>query len=1486
MEIENYLPMLKKLLISVTLFSMLFSLTAVVFLWPENVKAQKAQEAIPISQQLNSTRTKSLDSIPTLRSVAAPGLVTADIGARLMTILKTVWETIKIYGENAAALTYTNGIKYLFNRVAYDYATKLATGGKGQQPLYVDLPFDKYLQKVGDEALGVAFVEIGKTWGVNFCQPIDRPFLKAQLDIYARSAFEPQRPPCDWVDIKKNVGDLKKIQFNDLFGVSTAFHPGANDFGIYLTMVDQARQKQILQKETAKINQQANQGFKNLESTITGKIKTPAAFYSGYAAGMISDSLKPYGVYTGEAAADAIGLFTNTLVSKLLNRAFTKGMNPAADTNRTIVLNLFGSLSSGPAATDQFAELLKPDYNVGGEINVVNELSASCGTSEYGGAQYCNTIDTTFATAIEQKNTVAELAKKKPNAVFGFNPTSQTEPSFRDGFPMRSILILRKYRIVPVGWELAAEYIKNFNKDAAGAGVKMTLQDLLDAYDNPESPFYRLVDPNWQLKAPITVCDLEGPGPDVVSTNEVCDRDTSFNDKIECPPDEFSTYIVRNTYCAKERSCIAESDNGKDCNEFGYCVAEKPIWRIQGSSCPSYFNSCQSLTSTGLEEAAYLTNTLESCGAAGCNAYCKNLNPTDDTWACPTETSLRYYASEQACDAREEGCQALTRILNPNQTPLSQQQASALVSGGFNNPNAAGYLATDVNLKLAPEYANPAINGCAGYTTIEFGLNQAACVADGHYWREDIKQCVLSGNKYCANFALSCAEDDVSCRLYTPVTIKSPVVSAVINQRKCTDGTNSCTDADVLTGNWNDECPAVCVGFRTYTQKETNFEAGVAAESFLSTTATKCTEAGCDEFTNLDEVARGGEGREYFSYLRMCVNPTDPDVQTFYTWEGSDTSGFQLKKWQLQASGNTPVGTVCNFGAAGIDCREVYNSTTNQYYAVDFATVIFAAEDCHPYRRTIANQTDCETTNGKWTTGQCLYMAMPSLSTRCQANNAGCRLYRDNSSYNYQVILSDDFEGGSVEGWTAGTISNESVRRGGHSLHLADNTEHKLNNGDLVAGGSYVLSFLAKGTGSATFAFSLASGTNVISGTVSGTITNEWQLFDGQAAVNFGELPAGDYTDSILRIENMGDLYLDNVVLKKIDNILFIKNSWTAAPVCDNIIGMSSCEAYKDNTGRVWNLQKFSKLCLEEVVGCEVFGQKNTAGVLQPVYYVYDRNKLCQTPGCAKLGLLARNRFNPTDTAKFSFTDTLTVIKQNQTCTNENESCVNYKYTGGAALYKNPSKRVCEFKDYNGQFGWWIAGEEGKTCPSSNGYCYNNTSVKCTVNTNCVTGTGDFCVTTNGYCYNNTSKNCVSDANCGTGDFCVSSKELSGEQKYCLGGRSATHPDSNICNGNNDCIDYITFAQSGICTSWSALCDGAESGCQEYQDPYVPELCDASLLPYQYSSLYNVYGANQTPACEYYWYKNVESVGNESGTACDLENIDPTKHCFLRTGER
>jgi hypothetical protein len=69
-------------------------------------------------------------------------------------------------------------------------------------------------------------------------------------------------------------------------------------------------------------------------------------------------------------------------------------------------------------------------------------------------------------------------------------------------------------------------------------------------------------------------------------------------------------------------------------------------------------------------------------------------------------------------------------------------------------------------------------------------------------------------------------------------------------------------------------------------------------EFFIPRTADQCdlANAGCDEFTNLGEVAQGGEGREYYTYIRQCKKPEEAGVScgNYYTWQGLDNSGHGL----------------------------------------------------------------------------------------------------------------------------------------------------------------------------------------------------------------------------------------------------------------------------------------------------------------------------------------------------------------------------------------------------------------------------------------------------------------------------------------------------------------------------------------------------------------------------------------------------------------
>ena len=63
--------------------------------------------------------------------------------------------------------------------------------------------------------------------------------------------------------------------------------------------------------------------------------------------------------------------------------------------------------------------------------------------------------------------------------------------------------------------------------------------------------------------------------------------------------------------------------------------------------------------------------------------------------------------------------------------------------------------------------------------------------------------------------------------------------------------------------------------------------------------------AGCDEFTNLDKLGQGGgEKKEYYTFIKACQKP-GLDDSPYYTWEGSDVTGYQLKVFRLKTSQST-----------------------------------------------------------------------------------------------------------------------------------------------------------------------------------------------------------------------------------------------------------------------------------------------------------------------------------------------------------------------------------------------------------------------------------------------------------------------------------------------------------------------------------------------------------------------------------------------------
>ncbi|MBT3230554.1 hypothetical protein HN358_02110 [Candidatus Uhrbacteria bacterium] len=333
----------------------------------------------------------------------------------------------------------------------------------------------------------------------------------------------------------------------------------------------------------------------------------------------------------------------------------------------------------------------------------------------------------------------------------------------------------------------------------------------------------------------------------------------------------------------------------------------------------------------------------------------------------------------------------------------------------------------------------------------------------------------------CANYAGVCSELEAGCGSYTPVN-GDPSVTAVVSLV--------------------DQCPSTCDGYDTFRQEATQYEPyGDFPIYLIPSTADTCNESavGCTEFTNLDT-----EAREHYTDLRACVtedqartNVAGDNASTFYTWEGSDEEGYQLRTWRLLESdldsgsyhdysyqesdeidvrpGSAPCtnwstdadGITCNDDAdedLAIDgdyglcdehsdiiyspgCREFYDTYGGLHYRL-WSETVTVNDACVSYRLTelvgdsAAEWTSaCTTAQGYFDSSAeiCRFYGYAQESTECSESNNGCRAYTGGRSANSRLVLQDLFEEGTLVNWgadsaTTVTLSNESVAVDGHSL--------------------------------------------------------------------------------------------------------------------------------------------------------------------------------------------------------------------------------------------------------------------------------------------------------------------------------------------------------------------------------------------------------------------------------------------------------------------
>ncbi|MBU1202842.1 hypothetical protein KKH39_02260 [Patescibacteria group bacterium] len=728
------------------------------------------------------------------------------------------------------------------------------------------------------------------------------------------------------------------------------------------------------------------------------------------------------------------------------------------------------------------------------------------------------------------------------------------------------------------------------------------------------------------------------------------------------------------------------------------------------------------------------------------------------------------------------------------------------------------------------------------------------------------------GYVYMDSGRFMCLEKEVGCQGYTPIN-GDPMIPAVINS--------------------GDLCPNECVGYDTFSEQPDLFDimegdTDVRYFNFIPDTANSCPETavGCEEFTNLDVLAEGGEGREYYTFLRQCV-PSEFGA-AYYTWEGSDVAGYQIKTWYILES-NISDAPCTNIDPHGTDCRDNVSIATcdvseldtnpncRQFFDQDGDShmrlqdrVVFASDNCHDYRRTLTGTE---------------YSGLPSESISCTAANNNCRSYYGNNANNIRMLFIDNFEGGTYSPWGDGDpgiidLSSESLNDGGHSLKLATGHSHGRNMVDEVIKNNkeYQVSWWMKSSVSLSDfnirLFLEDANNNTFLENLNDA--EDTDLFNIEAG-NWHYYTISKYLDiSSLDMDNIdsqaiildvngpvdGDLFIDNFTFKEIsDSFSVIRDSWQTPTSCDTPYEgyHLGCQTYIDTNARQFDLKSFNYLCREQAIGCtpvidthnssypyeETFHLGDYSEITVPSdsinYLVPDPKNYClsSVKGCSELGLPDRE-----DATLYS-----SVYKINDPdrynsslCTYEALNCEEFASGKGTYYFKDPGSTTCTYQEnilISGSLfsGWFLTATLSDETPMG-------------------------CLDT---------------------DQIFDIADLSAPKDYC-----------HAFGDPNSKLNYFTIAdcqQAG--GEWfgyglASQCPAIENMCTAFIDPTDPVNCDPKINNPDISGycsdpaiederLCNDANETWTPSCEAYYYINDEQIDE---TSCN-GTVDKQNGCVL-----
>ncbi|MFA5021371.1 MAG: hypothetical protein WC517_04955, partial [Patescibacteria group bacterium] len=424
-----------------------------------------------------------------------------------------LWAIMKEKAREVLAIAFKTSLNVFSRTVAHDTAVWVASGGRGQKPLFITEGWGAYLENAADSALGDFIDGVGTSFGMDLCQPN----FQVKLAIKAGLDYTRQRQVrCSFSEIMTNWENAIN---NASFSVEykDALRPGANDISFALIMADERNAYVDWKTKVAEKDAETTGLWKDIKN-IAGKILTPGTVIANTFRDEQSKADLGYSTFTN-TAADIVEEFFNTLVSQLLKN-LQSGMFSGSGSsggygnlpNLSGLSALFNPDSSPIVAGIKgaklaFSKLIESQTKVGGNIDILLKLSTCPDSAKANPGPTDCVLDSRLAEAIRNKRYVIDLDESIKNRVFA--PQINAKDSLDTVISSRGLMIMRKYRIVPIGWEFAAEAIKN-----AATTKNYTLGEIMDCFYGAglngctitDVDFKGFIDPYWVLKVPEVFC--------------------------------------------------------------------------------------------------------------------------------------------------------------------------------------------------------------------------------------------------------------------------------------------------------------------------------------------------------------------------------------------------------------------------------------------------------------------------------------------------------------------------------------------------------------------------------------------------------------------------------------------------------------------------------------------------------------------------------------------------------------------------------------------------------------------------------------------------------------------------------------------------------------------------------------------------------------------------------------------------------------------